>query len=871
MPELITDHRWSAVFFNSVENIQISFSNEKVNSVAIFQALGYIGSYVQLSLKNQADGKMSNKSNLTYINVAIAVPVYQTYTYEIPESFRDTCQTGVRVMVPFGRQTLSGYCMEMLDKIDIDKPKCILDVLDDMPLFYPDMVPLFKWMADYYFYPIGQVVKSCFPDGLSVITANTATITPEGKTACHSEPINPVDQKVLTYLIKGRQPLKNIRKHFKNKVPISCIKRLEKRGYIQVEQKEIRGSASHKTIRYVRLGQSHEQDSLTKRQIELLSLIRQQGDMRIDDIRKQGFSFQIVQKLNENKQLEIYHKEFYRDPFGEAITPDTSLPIPTKDQAKVIQTIENQINKAFQVYLLYGVTGSGKTEVYMRVTASALEKSRTALILVPEIALITQVERQFRARFGDCVAVLHSRLTNGERFDQWMRIVRKEVTIVIGARSAVFAPLENLGVIIVDEEHDASYKQSTQFRYHGRDIATMRGKMANCVVVLGSATPSIQNYYHGVQKKYQILELPSRIQNRPMPAIQVVDLKQNLGMRGMRRIITPELEMSLKKTFENKQQSLLFLNRRGFATLPVCAQCGETMMCKNCDIAMIFHKNLNAYKCHYCGFMRAHNTQCPNCASGNLKHMGYGTQRLEQDICALFPEARVVRMDQDTTRQKGKIIQILKDLRDHRIDILVGTQMIVKGHDFPNITMVGIICADLSLNFPDFRSGELTFQLLAQVAGRAGRGEHPGRVILQTYNPGHFIIQTAKKQNYQEFYEQEIEFRKNLNYPPYARLIQLTIAGVDPDETATYATHVGQYCQKVKATRQAFMHAIEILGPVLAPVSRLANRYRWQILLKSMYLKALHQFFFYVKQAVDTHLDNPSVKVYVDVDPVVMS
>jgi len=811
------------------------------------------------------------KKKLVYINVAIAVPIDQSYTYQVPEAFHNACRTGVRVMVPFGRQTLSGYCLETTTEVNFDKIKSILDVLDETPLFYPDILPLFKWMAQYYCCPIGQVVKSCLPDGLSVITSNTAQITESGKAMIESNKISPMEQQVLKYLDKGRQPVKNIRKHMKNKLPISCIRRLERLAYIQIEKRDIRGSAAPKYIQYIRPQRKDEMDVLTKRQKELLLVIEQAGEISAPDLKKLGFSQQLLKKLEEKSYIELFEKEFYRDPFGETIPPDTSMPIPTPHQAEAIQAIDKQIGQGFQVFLLHGVTGSGKTEIYMRITDAALAKSLTALILVPEIALITQVERQFRARFGDCVAVLHSRLSNGERFDQWMRIIRKQASIVIGARSAVFAPLENIGVIIVDEEHDASYKQSTQFRYNGRDVATMRGKMTNSVVVLGSATPSVQNYYHGTQHKYKILKLPHRIHNRPMPNIQIVDLKQNLGMRGIRRIITPELEYSLKKTLDNKQQSLLFLNRRGFATLPVCAQCGETMMCKNCDIAMIFHKNMGAYKCHYCGFTRSHNTLCPNCASGTLKNLGYGTQRLEQDINALFPDARVARMDQDTTQKKGRMIQILKDLRDQQIDILVGTQMIVKGHDFPNITMVGIICADLSLNFPDFRSGELTYQLLAQVSGRAGRGESPGHVILQTYNPNHFIIQTAKKQNYEDFFNYEIQFRKNLNYPPYARLIQLTIAGVDPDHTAVYASHVGQFCQKVKATSQAYTHAIEILGPVIAPVSRLANRFRWHILLKSSYIKALHQFLYYVKQAVDTHLDDKSIQLYTDVDPVIMT
>jgi primosomal protein N' (replication factor Y) len=815
---------------------------------------------------------MNQPDKSLYINVALAVPIHQTYTYEVSETFISHCPVGVRVMVPFGHQTLSGFVIEIITPEEIDRIKCILDVLDDTPLFYPDMVPLFKWMADYYFYPIGQVVKSCLPDGLSVMASNVATITESGRQRLLENSVNPVEKDVLDYLSKNAQPLKNIRKHFNNKIPVSCIRRLERYQYINITKKEIRGSAAPKRIRYIRpiSGKDNKED-LTKRQQQLLDVITQKNEISIELIRKEGFSSQLVNTLQKKNCIECFEKEFYRDPFGETISPDKSIPIPTGDQAKSIETIRKQIGKHFCVFLLYGVTGSGKTEVYMRATDIALSQNFTALILVPEIALITQVERQFRARFGDCVAVLHSSLSNGERFDQWMRIVRKQASIVIGARSAVFAPLENIGVIIVDEEHDASYKQSSQFRYNGRDVAAMRGKMADCVVILGSATPSIQNYYHAVQQKYHILKLPKRIQDRPMPDIYVIDFKKNLGIKGVRRFITPQLELALKETLDKKEQSLLFLNRRGFATFPVCAQCGETLMCKNCDIAMIFHKNVRAYKCHYCGYTRPHNAQCQNCSSSNIKQLGYGTQRLEQDVQALFPEARVARMDQDTTRKKGMTIQLLKQLRDHQIDILVGTQMIVKGHDFPNITMVGIICADLSLNFPDFRSGELTYQLLAQVSGRAGRGEKPGRVILQTYNPNHFIIQTAKQQNYELFFDHEIQFRKNLNYPPFARLIQLIISGKDPDATANYARVVGQYCQSVKLSSKAFSHTIDILGPVIAPVSRIANYYRWQMLIKSMYLKSLHHFFYYVKQGLDKNVDRKGVKLYVDVDPVVMS
>jgi primosomal protein N' (replication factor Y) len=506
----------------------------------------------------------------------------------------------------------------------------------------------------------------------------------------------------------------------------------------------------------------------------------------------------------------------------------------------------------------------------MRAVSAALEQNQEALILVPEIALISQMERIFRARFGECVALLHSGLSQGERFDQWMRILRKEAKVAIGARSAVFAPFENLGLIVVDEEHDDSYKQESKLRYHARDLAVLRAKQQGAMALLGSATPSVGSCYNADAGKFRKLNLPKRIEDRLLPEVMIVDLKEPEGSRRARPIITKKLEESIAETLRREEQILLFLNRRGFANYPVCVRCGAPVFCKNCDITMTLHQAANAYRCHYCGYTRAQTAGCDVCGGSKMKLLGLGTEKVETRIQELFPQARVARMDRDTTARKGALVKILKDLRTGAIDILIGTQMVAKGHDYPNITLVGIICADLSLSFPDFRAGERTFQLLAQVAGRAGRGEQPGRVILQTYNPDHFCILTARDQDYKAFYDHEIRFRRSLKYPPFSRLIHILIAGKDKDQTARYARNVGEICQELQSHNQTYRDNVERLGPVAAPLARLQKQYRWHILLKGLKPGPLHGLSRALMEKAGRISSRTGVKMIVDVDPIDM-
>ena len=599
-------------------------------------------------------------------------------------------------------------------------------------------------------------------------------------------------------------------------------------------------------------------------------MVKEHKELSLTQLKKSFPSaLRLVKLLEEAGYVSIIEKKIYRDPFGDIIEPDFS-PILSNEQASVVNNVLSSLGKGYKNWLLAGVTGSGKTEVYMHIAMEAIKRGFTALVLVPEISLISQTARRFRARFGDKIAVLHSGLTHGQWYDQWMRITKADVDIVIGARSAIFAPIKNIGIIIIDEEHDTSYKQDHGLHYNARDIATVRAKQAGCICLFGSGTPSVQSYFNALSGKFSLVELKNRVNLQVMPKISIIDLKNNSNQRGINRYITPELSEKIKITLNRGEQALLFLNRRGFANFPVCAKCGESVKCKYCDVTLTLHKKINAYQCHFCGFSIPSSSHCLSCNCGDIISLGMGTEKVEEAVIKLFPTARVARLDYDTTKKKGSMLKILKGVRQRKIDILVGTQMVAKGHDFPNITLVGIICADLSLNFPDFRAGERTFQLLAQVAGRAGRGESPGQVIMQTYNPKHFSIVAAQNHDFTDFYSREVIFRQSLYYPPFSRIIQLKISGTSEQETKWHALSVGNKCNDILQYDNFFKNNIIVLGPIEATIARVANHFRWQILLKSKNSSVLHTF---VKKLLfdgETKISNKNVKIIIDVDPFFM-
>jgi primosomal protein N' (replication factor Y) len=801
---------------------------------------------------------------LDTIEVAAALPVYQTFTYSLPDGLIGLATHGMRVLVPFGRRRVTGYVLGFHRPPQQIEIKSVLDLLDDTTLFPETMVPFFRWIADYYIHPIGEVIKCALPGGLNSYDFATMSITDAGRRALQTK-TSEIEAQVLKLVANGNRRLTDIGSVLKSRVPYALFDALQKRGWVSIGR-ELRGDRirPRNEVFVAPAPAAPDPGPLTGQRKKIWECVTAVGDISIRNMQTDLRTTRTtINAMVESGYLSLSSRPVYRDPFGDAVSPDIPLVL-NSDQHAVVNKVTDCLGQGFAAFLLAGVTGSGKTEVYLQLAAAVIGRGYPVLILIPEI------ERRFRARFGERVAVLHSGLTAGQRYDQWLRIRRGEVQIAIGARSAVFAPFQRIGLIVVDEEHDTSYKQEGSLRYNACDLAVVRAKLDKGVVLLGSATPSIQSSYNASQKKYVELTLGKRVEERSLPEITVVDLRKTRDLRGSGRFITAELHQAMSDSLTRGEQVLLFLNRRGFASFPVCRDCGESIKCKNCDISLTLHRQANAFKCHYCGFMRPATTVCDKCGSAHIKNLGLGTEKVESSVSELFPAARVARMDRDTTSRRGSIVRILKDLRHRRIDILIGTQMVAKGHDFPFITLVGILCADLSMSFPDFRAGERTFQLLAQVAGRAGRGDKPGKVILQTYNPEHFSIQAAQNQDFREFYRQEIVFRRALKYPPFSRIIQLKLAGRDKRQTETLARSLGEACRRVGQQDDVLRKSVEVMGPIEAALARIAGKYRWQILLKGQRAGTLHRFVWRVMTENPALFNRRGITVAVDVDPFFM-
>lgn len=776
-----------------------------------------------------------------YIDVSVPLPLDQTFVYRVPDHLKPLCAPGMRVLVPFGRRRITGYVLAEQAEPNGFVAKEILDVLDDHPLFPACEIPFFRWVADYYIHPLGETIKTAVPPGLDRRDVSCVFVTDRGKQAWASAGLGPREAEVIQFLQnKEGCTLKHLIKNSANPSITALVRKMEKQDLLVVSAVLQREKARIKMETFV---QDQDQDQgqeplpenrprLSQKRQQILAQVQEHQEMSLTRLKTHvPTAARLIGSLAEAGFVRVVQRQVFHDPLGDPVEPDIP-PDLNPEQAALVDRVRQARDKGFVPYLLAGVTGSGKTEVYMRLVADAIEQGKTAIVLVPEIALITQTEHRFRARFGEKIAVIHSMLTPGERLDQWRRLALEKTGIVIGTRSAIFSPLKNIGVIIVDEEHDSSYKQETGLRYNARDLAVVRARMNNCPVILGSATPSVQSYENVRTRKFVLLTLEHRVNQSLLPEITLVDLKKYKDFRGTERMITPELAVEIRACLERGHQTLIFLNRRGFASFPACNACGKALHCSFCDVTMTFHKGQNLYKCHLCGHVFPITTPCPACKSKKIGNFGFGTEKIETMLKTMFPDARLARMDQDSTAKKGSALGILKRIRNRTVDIIVGTQMLAKGHDFPGITLVGVICADLSLNLPDFRAGERTFQLLAQVAGRAGRGKEPGRVIMQTYTPDHFVIEAAQRQDHLEFFIQETPFRRALMYPPFARMIQLKISGKNEQQVADHARTLAQVLDELmKAMPPA--EPVQILGPIEAAIYKISSRFRWQILIKS--------------------------------------
>jgi primosomal protein N' (replication factor Y) len=810
-----------------------------------------------------------DSSNL-YARVAVALPVAGTFLYALPDRLASRARVGSRIMVPFRSRTVTGYIIGKERAGQELSVREVTEIVDTEPLFHEGLVPFFQWMADYYLHPIGRFIQSALPGGINARSFKTAMLTEKGEEILGLLPAHSEERRILSWI--GENPGKRLR------LSVQLADAFQKRGWVVVEtrSRDRRIGPLKRlcvkprmgvTLDFVLRGGAGPLGA--KNEVELLELAFQGKEILLKDLTARFPNGPyLVSKWLRRNVLETHRTTVFRDPSGNIIPLSPQPGQLYEQQEKALSSILKPLGRGvFSAFLLYGVTGSGKTEVYFRAIEHCLGLGRQAILMFPEIALSIYMEGLFRARLSRRIAIYHSGLSEGERYDQWMRIVRGEADLVIGARSALFAPLPQLGLIIVDEEHDLSYKQEESPRYQARDAALVRGRMENALVILGSGTPSVQSYHNALTGKYILLTMPERIEKRPLPEVSVIDMKQVSKTKAKSEIVSCLMREALEQTLAEGNQAILFLNRRGFNRVHLCRSCGQAVRCPNCDVALIYHLRENDLSCHYCGYRKDPRPTCPHCGHDGLKAYGFGTERLERELKELFPGKNIARLDRDVIRRKGQTFEILKQFAQYEIDIMVGTQMITKGYDFPKVTLVGVIAADASLAFPDFRAAERTFQVLSQVAGRAGRGDQKGRVIVQTFNPDHYAVTSARDHDYRGFFEKERELREQLGYPPFSYLACLRLQGNNKNETTEktqlLAWEMGRITQKWPKRGKE----IQILGPVEAPLAKLRGKHRWQIFVKCKRRVLLHLFLKEVTALSEKILRATGVKLIIDVDP----
>ena len=685
--------------------------------------------------------------------VALPLPIDDTFHYAVPPKFRSSLTVGSRVTVPFQRRVLTGYVVGVLQRTEIEKLKMIADVPDVLPTFDERMLELTRWIGEYYFCSWGEALACAAPPGTMVEGKRVYRIAAMPK---FGTKLSRREQELVALLSEhGEQSVAQLQRATGVHALHNALNMLESKAIVESRHVVPRSRVGPKKVLFAAsLVQPEnakqvvqELRSSAPAQAKLLEMLmsRPGAQPAAGLLEEAGTSLQVLRALERKGLVLIARKELLRTPVTTLDTEQDKKVVLTEEQQKAHDVIAMAVRTdQFGVFLLKGITGSGKTEVYLRVIERALEKGGTAIVLVPEISLTPQTVARFTNRFGPRIAVLHSRLSTGERYDEWRRIKRGDASIVVGARSAVFAPVRNLGIIVVDEEHDGSYKQADAPRYHARDVAIMRAKMCNAVVVLGSATPSLESYHNCEVGKFMLLELTSRVTGQALPNVSVIDMRQQALDMHARPVISLPLQDKIEEKLAKGEQVMVFLNRRGYAPFLMCRRCGYVPMCRRCYVSLTYHSTTDLLQCHYCNGSQQVLVMCPECGKGKLIFVGAGTEKTERDLRCFFPEARIERMDLDTTSRKGAHQKILSRFMKGEIDILVGTQMIAKGHDFPGVTLVGVVSADVAINIPDIRAAERVFQLLTQVAGRAGRGSEPGEVLIQTYNCEHYSIKAAR-------------------------------------------------------------------------------------------------------------------------------
>ncbi|MGQ9631881.1 MAG: primosomal protein N' [bacterium] len=802
-------------------------------------------------------------------DVVVDLAVDKAFSYIVPPHLREKIQMGKRVWVPFRRGEIVGYVVGLSEGEGADL-KEVIDVLDEEAVFSPEMLRLARWIGEYYECGWGEVLHAFLPAGVRLSGDRIVELNIPRERVGEFLPgaVSERQARILKFLLEREDPvnLNHIYRKIGKRGTYSAISSLRDKGLVRISSVLKQPSVGPKLKGAIYITENFDEGGLTEKQRRVLESLRNLGEppSTIDELAFQaGVGAGVVSTLLKRGILERREVEVGRDPYGGRSFPESSPLTPTRWQSVALEKIKAGVDGGRpKVFLLHGITGSGKTEVYLQAIDYVLKKGKRVIVLIPEISLTPQTVQRFKSRFKGIegrIAILHSALSMGERFDEWRRIKRGDVDIVIGARSAVFAPLENLGMIVVDEEHETSYKQEDKPRYHARDVAIVRAYIVGATVILGSATPSLESYHNAKTGKYTYLSLPERIDGRPLPKVRVVDMREELK-RGNLSIFSVPLREAIADRLRKDEQIILFLNRRGFATFIFCRECGLSLRCRRCNVTLTYHIGSDTARCHYCNYETKVPSICPKCGGKQIKYFGLGTQRVETDTRRIFPSVKVVRMDRDTTRHKGSHERILSNFGRGKFDILVGTQMVAKGLDYPNVTLVGVISVDTTLNLPDFRASERTFQLITQVAGRTGRGKRGGSVIVQTYHPQEPSILFAADQNYERFYRYEIAVRRELGYPPFARMINVLFSGRNGGLVKAESERFAE------RARKAGGYNLTVMGPAPAYLSRLKGRYRWQVILKGKSQSQLHA-------ALDSAIRDMgeisrAVSLTIDVDPV---
>ncbi|MBE2216926.1 MAG: primosomal protein N' [Ignavibacteria bacterium] len=828
------------------------------------------------------------------VNIAFNLPVEDVFTYSIPPLFMGDVQPGMRVLAPFGSKELAGIVMDFPESTTLKKIRSIIKVLDAEPVLSAEMMKFCNWISRYYISPIGEVIFSAVPKGIQVESKILYSRTEQEP----GEQLTKLQKQVYESLENRPLTIKQLENKLHSHSIRSVVQSLLEKGLLKREHVSGKESAKPKFERVVEFELLEEFRDYTAEALEIFIkeskfrstcqpkvlkyLIHNNiSEIRASDLLKNTRSALSVLKSLEKREFLTLKQVQVNRASDQDFSPDKKILELNSDQKHVLNQISTAAAESkFKAFLLFGVTGSGKTQVYIEAIQNVINNGQTAIVLVPEISLTPQLIHRFKTYFGEIIGVIHSKLSEGQRFDVYQRIRSGEIKIVIGARSALFAPLERLGIIIIDEEHDHSYKQTEKNpKYNARDSAIMRGRINNAIVVLGSATPSLESFYNYKAGKYTLLELPHRALKTRQPKVEIVNMLEE--MRGPskykkyetqeQRVLSSKLIAYIDSALKLKQNVILMQNRRGYSAYQQCLECGTVKMCRNCDITMIYHKNKNNLRCHYCGYTENLLTNCEVCQSNNLKLVGVGTEKIEEEIHRLFPDARAVRMDADTVKGKDAHRKILKSFHEGEFDILIGTQMISKGLDFPNVFLVGVISADIGLFIPDFRAAEKTFQLLMQVSGRSGRISDDGRVVIQTMNPDNYIFPMVETHDYLSFFEKEVRHRQTHFYPPFSKMILIEVSSSNQVNVNNYAWKIFHFLNG-RIVNSPAAGGIDVLKPAQALIYKIKNTFRMHIILKihktsSEIIAASEDLMFELKGFSESLKMRSTERINIDVDP----